>query len=489
MRKLLGPNPRRMSLLAIALLAAAPAPRAAAGRSTCVSQSCNPARAARRGPARAHDAGREDRADHYDLDAEEAAVRQRRTLRSRGGAPPVSERHRPICPAERSAGTRQPLQDSVSGRAPDDRAGERHSALRVEHAPRHPGAVPRRGPARLRGARRHALSASHRAGELLGSSAAGAGVHCRRAGDSRARRAARACSGGRCRTRPALGSHRGNVRRRPVPRRRARRCSRAGISGPQSAARTGSGARDAEAHDRARPARERHQCRAGQYLRTHPARGLLPAVPRGGGTRQCAGSDAFVQRDRRRAFAREPLAAARRAARRNGVQGRGRQRLFRDRAVGRGASHDCRSRERRRPCAQGGRGLRSAGRRVVRPAAARSGARLDHAGRDRHRSAPHAAAQVHRRPVRAAVRGREASRGHHRQCRSPRARTRGCAQVRRPAQERWRAAAARGSAQDARGHRPECGARRPRRVLERAHSCSHACSTASRRRWASGFVS
>ena len=90
----------------------------------------------------------------------------------------------------------------------------------------------------------------------------------------------------------------------PVPRRRARRCSRAGFSGSQSAARTGSSARDAEAHDRPRPARERHQRRARQHLRARPARGLLPAVPRRGGARQRAGSDAFVQRDRRRAFAR-----------------------------------------------------------------------------------------------------------------------------------------------------------------------------------------
>ena len=45
--------------------------------------------------------------------------------------PPIPERHRPICAAQRPAGARQSLQDSVPGRAPDGRAGQRDPAFRT----------------------------------------------------------------------------------------------------------------------------------------------------------------------------------------------------------------------------------------------------------------------------------------------------------------------------------------------------------------------
>ncbi len=348
MRKLLGPNPRRVSLLAIALLAAAPA---------LAQQRAE--RPAYRNPATPLEQRVEDLLARMTQEEKIAQIttiwtQKKQLFDSAGRFDPAAARR--LYPSgigqfarpSDLQGPGSPFKTAVSRRAPDDRAGERHSALRVEHAPRHSGAVPRRGPARLRSARRHALSASHRAGELLGSGAARAGVHRRRRGKF-ARAACSSCSlpwSTSDATRAGVASRKRTARTRTSSASWALRpCAdfRA-----ESAARTGSRARDAEAHDRARPARERHERRTGQHLRTHSARGLLPAVPRRGGARQRAGGDAFVQRDRRRALARESLAAARRTARRNGLQRRGRQRLFRDRAVGRGASHDCRSGERRR---------------------------------------------------------------------------------------------------------------------------------------------
>ena len=91
------------------------------------------------------------------------------------------------------------------------------------------------------------------------------------------------------------------------------------------------GVRHAQAHDRPRPAGERHQHRPGADRRARPAGGLLPAVRAGREADRRPGGDAVVQRDRRRAEPRQPLAARRRAARRMGLRGRDRQRLLRDR--------------------------------------------------------------------------------------------------------------------------------------------------------------
>ena len=226
---------KNLGLLAIALLTAS---TLHAQQRAPVSRPRGPYRAACRGPPRAHDAGREDRADHRDLDAEEPAVRPRRTVRSCGGAPPVPERHRPICPARaicRGPAVRSRLRTGTCARRSSwsTPSSATHCGTRLGI----PVLFHEEGLAWLCGARRHALSASDRAGEHLGSGAARAGVHGRRPRDSRARRAAGARSRRRRRARSALGPHRGNVRRRPVPRRRAGCCGRARLSGPTAAAR------------------------------------------------------------------------------------------------------------------------------------------------------------------------------------------------------------------------------------------------------------
>ena len=189
MRKLLGPNPRRVQLvLAVALLAAAPAPAQQRDERPAYRRSCNAARAARRGPARAHDAGREDRADHHVWTQKKRAVRQRaddfdpaaaRRLYPAG----IGHFARPSDLQEAGSPFKTPYRD-------ERQTIELVNAIQryaSRHAPRHSGAVPRRRPARLRGARRHALSASHRAGELLGSGSCSSGCSPSSAREIRAR--------------------------------------------------------------------------------------------------------------------------------------------------------------------------------------------------------------------------------------------------------------------------------------------------------------
>ncbi len=78
-----------------------------------------------------------------------------------------------------------------------------------------------------------------------------------------------------------------------------------GFQGRTLPLQTRQGAGDAQAHDRPRPARERHQRRPGPDLRAHAAREFLPAVrARGEGAAGPLG-DGLLQRDRRRSLARQ----------------------------------------------------------------------------------------------------------------------------------------------------------------------------------------
>jgi hypothetical protein len=173
---------------------------------------------------------------------------------------------------------------------------------------------------------------------------------------------------GRRGPRPALGPHRGDLWRGPARLRRDGPGRDPGLPGRDPAAGQGQGLRHPQAHDRPRPARERHQCRPGPDRRAHPARELLPAVRTGGEGAARPLGHAVVQRDRRRALARQPLAADQDPARGVGLQGLGPERLFRDQGADRAPQAD------RRPGRHGGDGparrrrCRTAGRRGLRPA-------------------------------------------------------------------------------------------------------------------------
>ena len=214
--------------------------------------------------------------------------------------------------------------------ARDGRLHQRGPALGGRaHATRDSAAVPRRGAARLRGARRHLLPAGDRPRLHLGPRPADPGVLGRGPRDARTRGHHRARARGGRGPRSALGPHRGDLRRGPVSGRRHGRGRRTRLPGRRPAAGGRQGVRHAQAPDRPRPAGERDQRGPRAVRRADPARDVLPPVPAGDRQHPDHGRHALVQRDRRPALARQPLAAHRRASRGVGLQGRDDQRLLR----------------------------------------------------------------------------------------------------------------------------------------------------------------
>ena len=138
-------------------------------------------------------------------------------------------------------------------------------------------------------------------------------------------------AGPRRRARPALGPHRGDLRRGPVPDRGARRRLRPRPAGGRRRA----GARDRQALGRPRPARGRHEPRAGAHRPARAAR-RLPVAVRGGRPRgRDALDDARLRGRRRGAVRRLARAAHHHAARRVGLRRDRRLRLRGDRRAGR----------------------------------------------------------------------------------------------------------------------------------------------------------
>ena len=171
------------------------------------------------------------------------------------------------------------------------------------------------------------LPAVDRAGGRMGSRAG--------RGARRELRAPAACDGRppgaradlRRRARPALGAHRGDLRRGPLPDRSARRGLRARPAGRRRRA----GARDRQAHGRPRPARGRHEPRPGAHRLARAAR-RVPVALRGGGPRgRDALDDARLRGRRRGAVRRLARALHHHAARRVGLRRDRRLRLRGDR--------------------------------------------------------------------------------------------------------------------------------------------------------------
>ena len=123
---------------------------------------------------------------------------------------------------------------------------------------------------------------------------------------ARARHAAGALAGGRRRPRPALGPHRGDLRRGPVPvRARWALAAVRGLQGDGTDARAGQGVRHAQAHDRARPAASPATTSARRRSASATLREVFfPPFERGGRSAPASRAvDAVVQRDRRRPLA------------------------------------------------------------------------------------------------------------------------------------------------------------------------------------------
>ncbi len=120
--------------------------------------------------------------------------------------------------------------------------------------------------------RRDQFSAGNRPRLDLGSRPGAPGQLPDRGRDARARRLPGTLPGGGRRARSALGPDRGDHGRGPLPRGRTRRrrCRRPAGRGDRAQIAAGQGLRHAQAHDRARPARIRHQRRPGADLRARP---------------------------------------------------------------------------------------------------------------------------------------------------------------------------------------------------------------------------
>ena len=180
--------------------------------------------------------------------------------------------------------------------------------------------------------------------------------------------------------------------------------------------------RHAQAFRRPRPAGVGQQLRPGEYLRARAPRDISLHVPGSDRRGRRDERDGLVQRDRRRAVARQPLAAARRAAEGVGFQGLRRLRLLRHSRAGRAAGA---VRPSRGPRRQGGVPARGAGRREHRAAGARLLQAPGRAGARRARSqeseldelvAPMLDVQIPARAVRGSVR-RSGGRGEARRLR------------------------------------------------------------------------
>ena len=133
-------------------------------------------------------------------------------------------------------------------------------------------------------------------------------------------------------TRPAVGTHRGDLRRGSVSGHADGRGGSPRVSGHIAATRRGQGVRDLEALRRTRVARRRHQHRATARLRAPAARRAAGAVRSGGEGRRLH-RDAELQRGGRRAVARQQLAAHGDPPPRVGIQRSRRLRLLRHRAA------------------------------------------------------------------------------------------------------------------------------------------------------------
>ena len=182
---------------------------------------------------------------------------------------------------------------------------------------------------------RHAVPAGVRAGRVVGSGGAAHGRRDDRLRGARLergeaaeragprRRPGRARAAGRPRTRPALGTHRGGLRRGSVPHRRAgerlhRRPARDGSRLP-------AGRLDAEALARQQQ-RDQPQHQLVEHRRSQPARVLRLSVRAGDPDRQGEGDDVGLQQARRhveRGVAAAQVAGHRRMGlRRHAVHGR-----------------------------------------------------------------------------------------------------------------------------------------------------------------------
>ena len=183
----------------------------------------------------------------------------------------------------------------------------------------------------------------------------------------------------RRRARPALGAHRGDLRRGPLPDRRARR----GLRPRPAGGRRRAGPRHRQAHGRPRPARGRHEPRAGAHRPARAARRLPVAVrgrrPRG----RHALDDARLRGRRRGAVRRLARALHHHAARRVGLRRDRRLRLRRDRRAGRVARGRRRPRGGRRPGPRGRHRRRAA---LDRPPSARRWRRRSPTGASTRRS-------------------------------------------------------------------------------------------------------
>ena len=181
-------------------------------------------RRAGEGPARPHDARREDRAGRRRSGSKDPIADANGTFVPEKAKLAMPARHRPDLAAER--GEADVAQGPVT-RGPRESAtflndvqtlGER------EHAPRHPGDDPRGGAARPRRAEGHALPDPDRPGVAPGTPTLVERVMSVAALEARARGTHSVLvAGARPRARPALGPHRGDLRRGPLPRLAARR--------------------------------------------------------------------------------------------------------------------------------------------------------------------------------------------------------------------------------------------------------------------------
>ena len=316
-------------------------------------------RRARRRPALAHDARREDRADAGHLAAEDQDSRRGGTLRS--DARPGGSGTRPwrVFAAQRN---REHTKRAAAAH------GTRGSGVRQRgpevggrtHAAGHSRDVSRRGAARIRRAARDVVPGANRAREQLGSVARRARDECGGVRSARARLRPRARASHRSGPRPEMGTIRGDIRRGSLSGLAPRRGRDPRVSGHEPAVRAAQRARDTQALRRPRLARswrERGaQPRAGAAAAFRVARAVRGRRQRN----ESVCGHAQLQRDRWRAVTREPVAARGRPAPRMGIPRNGRLGLLRDPGAREPAESRGRPRRRQRPGARRWRGPRAA---------------------------------------------------------------------------------------------------------------------------------
>ena len=202
-------------------------------------------------------------------------------------------RHRP-------GGRRRPREMAHPGA--DRGVHQRAPALGAErHAARHPGAGPRGIAPRLHGHRCDLVPAGDRDGGHLRSRPCAPRPHPDRRRNARPRGVLHPQPGGRHRARPALGPDRGDLRRGSIPGGRNGRGDGRGAARSRQVrqARPRPYLRHAQAHDRARPAAERHQRRPRRQRSPRSAREFLQAFQRDRAPDLDRCGHAELQRDRR----------------------------------------------------------------------------------------------------------------------------------------------------------------------------------------------